>query len=152
MCLIGGLRPDEAKRLTWQQVNLADKEIRLESTQTKTKKPRVVTIHPTLAQWLKRYQGKTFFPVNWRKEFDAVKEAAGFTGEKNPDGTDAGIPFPHDVMRHTAVSYFFRDCGSYGLAAEQFGNSEAIIKKHYQGRVSSADAKEFYSIKPTVKK
>ena len=152
VCLIGGLRPDEAKRLTWQQVNLADKEIRLESTQTKTKKPRVVTIHPTLAQWLKRYQGKTFFPVNWRKEFDAVKEAAGFTGEKNPDGTDAGIPFPHDVMRHTAVSYFFRDCGSYGLAAEQFGNSEAIIKKHYQGRVSSADAKEFYSIKPTVKK
>ena len=148
VCLIAGLRPDEAKRLAWSQVNLADKEIRLESNQTKTKTARVVAIHPALAEWLEPHQGKPFFPVNWRKEFDAVKAAAGFTGRKNPDGADTGKPFPHDVMRHTAISHFFRDCGSYGLTAEQFGNSEAIIKKHYQGRVSSADTKNFYSIKP----
>jgi integrase len=151
VCLIAGLRPDEAKRLAWPQVNLSDKEIRLESNQTKTKTARVVAIHPTLARWLKPHQGRPFYPVNWRKEFDAVKAAAGFTGRKNPDGTDTGKPFPHDVMRHTAISHFFRDCGSYGLTAEQFGNSEAIIKKHYQGRVSSADTKKFYSIKPQSK-
>lgn len=148
VCLFAGLRPDEAKRLTWQQVNLADKEIRLESSQTKTKTPRVVTIHPTLAKWLKGRKDKGFFPPNWRKEFDAVKEIAGFTGRKAPDAPDSAKPFPHDVMRHTAVSHFFRDCGSYGLTAEQFGNSEAIIKKHYQGRVSSADTKKFYALRP----
>jgi hypothetical protein len=54
-------------------------------------------------------------------------------------------------MRHTAISHFFRDCGSYGRAAEQFGNSEAIIKKHYQGRVSSADTKKFYGIRPKTR-
>jgi len=154
VCLFAGLRPDEAKRLTWQQVNLTDKEIRLESNQTKTKTPRVVTIHPTLEAWLTPHKGKSFFPANWRKEFDAVKAAAGFVGRKDPDAPkdEAGRPFPHDVMRHTAISHFFRDCGSYGLTAEQFGNSEAIIKKHYQGRVGSEDTKQFYAIQPKAKK
>jgi hypothetical protein len=36
----------------------------------------------------------------------------------------------------------------YGKAAEQFGNSEAIIKKHYQSRVSSDDTKKFYALMP----
>lgn len=152
VCLFAGLRPDEAKRLTWQQVNLTDKEIRLESYQTKTKAARVVAIHPTLAKWLTAHKDKSFFPVNWRKEFDAVKAAAGFTGRKNPEAKEDGKAFPHDVMRHTAISHFFRDCGSYGLTAEQFGNSEAIIKKHYQGRVSSTDTKKFYAIQPKTDK
>ena len=52
-------------------------------------------------------------------------------------------------MRHTAISFYFRNCGSYGQTAEQFGNSEAIIKAHYQGRVSTADAKKFFALKPS---
>jgi len=152
VCLIAGLRPEEAKRLTWQQVNLADKEIRLEANQTKTKAPRVIAIHPALEAWLTAHKDKSFCPANWRREFDAVKEKAGFTGRQVPDtkAQAVGKPFPHDVMRHTAISHFFRDCGSYGLTAEQFGNSEAIIKKHYQGRVSKAETIKFYSIQPMV--
>jgi hypothetical protein len=30
-----------------------------------------------------------------------------------------------------AISHFFRKTGSYGPTAEQFGNSESIIKLHY---------------------
>jgi hypothetical protein len=36
--------------------------------------------------------------------------------------------------------------------AEQFGNSESIIKKHYPGRVSRADTKKFYALRPTPAK
>src|SRR5205814_9872177 len=39
VCLFGGLRPFEAQRLTWKQINMADKEIRLEANQTKTGRP-----------------------------------------------------------------------------------------------------------------
>jgi len=61
----------------------------------------------------------------------------------------AGIAqWPSDVARHTAISHFFRMTGSYGLTAEQFGNSESIIKLHYQGRVTSEDTKRFYMLKP----
>jgi hypothetical protein len=51
-------------------------------------------------------------------------------------------------MRHTAISHYFRWTGSYGFSAEQFDNSETIIKSHYQGRVSSAGTKGFYRLFP----
>jgi hypothetical protein len=52
-------------------------------------------------------------------------------------------------MRHTAISCYFRQTGSFGLTAEYFGNSEAIIKAHYKGRVTSEDAQAFYALAPT---
>jgi hypothetical protein len=59
-----------------------------------------------------------------------------------------GVNWVPDIFRHTAISHYFRKTGSYGQTAEQFGNSEAIIKRHYQGRVSSEDTKIFYAIAP----
>ena len=68
---------------------------------------------------------------------------AGFGSAK------AGLqPWTKDAMRHTAISHFFRKTGSYGLAAERFGNSEGVIKRHYQGRVSSDDTRKFYALLP----
>jgi integrase len=162
VCLFGGLRPYEARRLTWTAVNLADGEIRIESHQTKTKRPRVVAICPTLNRWLKAYKGKPFFPSNWRRDLDAVKEAAGLVRRESPEGTRKGhfwkrvvavdgVIWVPDIFRHTAISHYFRKTGSYGQTAEQFGNSEAIIKRHYQSRVSSEDTRKFYALKPTKK-
>lgn len=159
LCLFAGLRPNsEAKRLTWQQINLADKELRVEGTQTKTTgRSRVFDLAPTLrgqgkphpgpdtiVRWLKAYEGKTLFPINWRRDFAAVKAVIGYGSHRR--GLRA---WPIDIMRHTAISHYIRLTGSYGQAAEQFGNSEAVIKKNYQGRVSSADTRKFYAILPT---
>lgn len=140
LCLFGKLRPYEAMRLKPEQINLADNEIRLEKSQTKTKRPRVVTIDPTLKAWLKAYPGEVF-PSNWRRDFDKVKEIAGFTE-----------PWIEDILRHTGISHFFRKCGSYGVTAEESGNSEAIIKQHYQSRVTSEETKQFYAIMPARKR
>src|SRR5262249_12839195 len=109
--MFGGLRPSEISRLTWDGVNLAAKEIRLEGIQTKTGKPRVVAICDTLLAWLRRYKGKPFFSHNWRRDFDAVKASIGY-------GRDLK-PWPVDVLRHTAISHYFRETGSYGLTSEQ---------------------------------
>lgn len=145
VCLFGGLRPFEAQRLTWKQVNLKDGELRLEANQTKTGMPRVIAICPTLKAWLKSCEGKEFFPTNWRRDFDEVKEAAGFRARSDDPKLKTWVD---DVLRHTAISHYFRKTGSYGQTAEQFGNSEAIIKKHYQGRVSSSETVKFYRLKP----
>lgn len=148
VCLFGGLRPFEARRLTWQAVNLKDREIRLEANQTKTGTARVVAICDTLHAWLKAHKDKAFYPANWRRKFDGVKLKAGYG---TPDEEKPKLKsWPSDVMRHTAISHYFRKTGSYGQTAEQFGNSEAIIKAHYQGRVSSADAKKFYALRPKL--
>ena len=64
--------------------------------------------------------------------------------KENPDLK----PWVPNVLRHTAISHYFRAAGSYGRTAEQFGNSEGIIKKHYQSRVSSKETKRFYALRP----
>ena len=87
-----------------------------------------------------RHKDETIFPPNWLKDFRAVRKAAGV--ERRPS----------DVVRHTAISHFFRKTGSYGLTAEQFGNSESIIKLDYQGRVTSEDTKRFYRLMPPKKR
>ena len=137
LLLFAGLRPNEALRLSWEQINLADKEIRLEGHQTKTGRQRVVTICPTLASWLKAYSDEPLLPEQWGMKFKEAKAEAKL------------LPWVPDIARHTAVSHYFRKTGSYGQTAEQFGNSEAIIKQHYQGRVSSEDTKKFYALRPT---
>lgn len=147
LCLFGGLRPFEAARLTWEQVNLVDGEIRLKGTQTKTGKGRIVAIDRTLKAWLGRYRkaGEIHRP-SYEPELKALRASIGY-GPKTAENPDLK-PWVPDVLRHTAISHYFRHTGSYGRTAEQFGNSEGIIKKHYQGRVSSADTKRFYALRP----
>jgi integrase len=137
-CLFGGLRPYEAQRLHWEQVNLSDLEIRIEAHQSKVKRPRVVSICPTLAAWLKACKDIPFCQPNHTRRFIAVKALAFGKGQ----------PLAKDILRHTGISHYFRKTGSYGQAAEQFGNSEQIIKLHYQGRVTTEDTAKFYALRP----
>ena len=55
---------------------------------------------------------------------------------------------PHDGLRHTAISAFISLGHDYSEAADQFGNSEPIIKAHYLRRMSREEAEEFYGIYP----
>jgi integrase len=137
LCLFAGLRPDsEAERISWAQINLDDRQITIEPQMTKTGIPRTIAIDDTLLAWLKAYEGIPIYPPGWRKNFDAVKKAAGIH------------QWIVDGMRHTAHSHYFRRCGSYGLTAEFFGNSEQIVRKNYVNRVSTAEMERFYALRP----
>ena len=135
-CLFAGLRPSETNRLTWDKVNLDDKEIRLSPTDTKTGRARIIPLGPTLAAWLRAYEGTPFCHADHRRDLIAIKLAAGLSN------------LQPDILRHTSISHYFRLTGSYGKTAEFHGNSEGIIKAHYQGRVSTEDTKAFYALLP----
>ena len=150
LCLFGGLRPFESARLTWDQVNLTDSEIRLKGTQTKTGKGRIVVIDKTLKAWLSRYRkAGEIYRSTYEADLRQIRASIGY-GTKTEEQPDLK-PWVPDVLRHTAISHYFRLTGSYGRTAEQFGNSEGIIKKHYQGRVTSAETKMFYALRPKAK-
>jgi integrase len=148
VCLFGGLRPTEAQRLKWDKVNLKDGKIRVEAQSSKRKEARVITIGKTLSAWLKRYEDKPFAPANLRRDLEVIKRAAGYTGRGSRNAENKLKPWPADVLRHTGVSHFFQQCGEYGRTAQWAGNSEEIIRKHYDACVSSADTKAFYAIMP----
>ncbi len=150
LCLFGGLRPFETARLTWDQVNLTDGEIRLKGTQAKTGKGRIVVICKTLKTWLNRYhKAGEIYRSTYDADLKKLRASIGY-GSKSEEQPELK-PWVPDVLRHTAISHYFRATGSYGRTAEQFGNSESIIKKHYQGRVTSEETKRFYALRPQPK-
>ena len=91
-----GLRRSELERLDWSTVRLSKKEVEVEFGKTGAAH-RFVPIHDNLGAWLApfvRADGPVC-PPNWRKRFDAAREAAGLGGEAWPD----------NALRHGFASY-----------------------------------------------
>ncbi|MGA3268089.1 MAG: tyrosine-type recombinase/integrase [Verrucomicrobiota bacterium] len=135
--LFAGLRPWEVRRLAWDNINLEDGEIRINGSTSKTGRSRIVPISPALAAWLKAYKGKPVFKTTFVAKLRDARAAAGIKS------------WCKDIMRHTAISFACRQHDSFIDVANNFGNSESIIRRHYQSRVSSADAKRFFALRPT---
>jgi hypothetical protein len=88
--------------------------------------------------------------VNWRRDFDAVKAAAGW-GAKSKEQPELK-PWTQDIMRHTAISNHLAHYQHEGKTATWAGNSPDIIQRHYKGLVKQSEAVEFWSIAPVAKK
>ena len=74
-----GVRVGEARQITWPQVDLNRKEIRLPGSQTKSGMPRVAPLNQELVGMLKKLSqtdGTVFDTTNLRKEWDKATKAA----------------------------------------------------------------------------
>ena len=136
--LFGGLRQAEAARFTDEWVK--DGVITVPALATKTGRGRSFPVDPVLAAWL-RVAGAG--PVR-----NSGSNSRAWAELKTKAELKAWIA---DGLRHTSVSYFFRRSGSYGLTAERHGNSESIIKRFYQGRVSIAESEKFWNLYPDAR-
>lgn len=136
--LFGGLRPTEALRFRDDQ--LVGGHLRIEARQTKTGRGRTIVAHPVLVAWLKvAGKGAVSDPQKSKLLWQRLKGLARL-GRWIPDG-----------LRHTAISHHFRQGGSYGLTAEWAGNSEAVIRAHYQARTTPEDSARFWALFPDRK-
>ncbi len=130
----------------------------------KGKENTPTTLTANLLDWLKPHAtAKTpFRGANWRKDFDAVKLAAGFG---NPDLKPAGEetdeakqqrkalkPWTPDILRHTGISNHLACFQHEGKTAAWAGNSPDIIQRHYKGLVKQPDAKVFWKLTPETDK
>jgi len=139
LCLFAGIRPclesGEIFRLKPEHVRLEDGVIAIDGAVSKVGEPRKVTIQPNLAAWLRAYPLKQFpivFPNPQRYRARFAKKFA----------------LSNDIMRHTFLSMFISRFRSFGEAALQAGNSEAIIRKHYLDLKDASEAERFFSILP----
>lgn len=145
LCAFAGLRPTEAESVDWENINLADGQMVLPAAITKTGKRRVVQISDQLGAWLRAHQDKPFRPSGMRQIFEAVREKAGYSGRVEREGLKKWVP---DVLRHSYISALLRKSKSYIEVAQQCGNSEKIIREHYEARVSTEYADRFFGIGP----
>ncbi len=130
-------------RLTWADVDLGARLIRLRGEQTKTRDMRNVCISDNLAEWLTRYRGEgavVASAVRYRTLREKAMQGAGLAA------------WPVDVARHTFATLHYHLHDDAARTAAQLGHfgSSATFVRHYKGcPVTADDAQRYFSIAPT---
>lgn len=149
--LFAGLRPAEIGRLRWNKIDLNGKLIAGNGLTAKRRRRRLVEISDNLLLWLLPAVGRSLVPKNFRRDFDAIRRQAGFKGSLSKNAEDENrLPWPFDVLRHSAISHHFADTDNEGKTAKWAGQSPDVMHSHYKGLVSKADSKIFWSWTPTT--
>ena len=138
-----GIRPckqyGEITKLSPDHVNLDLGIVTVSPGTSKVKELRKFKMTPNLEAWLRAYPLEKF-PITCGspKRFKELRVEVG-----------ARFDLSHDVLRHTAITYWVAKNKSLYEAADQFGNSEAIIRKHYKdNNRTEAEDEEFFEIFP----
>ncbi len=130
--IFAGVRPDEIMRLEWGDIN--ENGIYIRGQNAKTRQRRIVSISGNLKAWLSL--GGALPPKNKRKRLEAIREAAG-------------VPWGHDIMRHTFASYHLAYHGSPDRTAHELGHRNTqMLYRHYRQLVTREEAEVFWAIDP----
>ena len=135
-----GLRSAEIKRLTWDDIRLADRHIVIGKDKAKTASRRIVPIWDNCAAWLAPYASQSG-PV-WYGSYSQ------FYGQQKRLAKEAGISWKRNGLRHSYASYRFAKIMDAGRVAGELGNSAAIVHRHYRELVSLKAGEEWFGIKP----
>jgi integrase len=134
-----GLRTAEIGRLSWTSVNLDRRIIELRAGQAKTASRRIVPISDNLASWLDQLPREGMIVP----DEDRFRQATAFAKKLE-------LSWPHNVLRHSYISYRLAHIQNANQVALEAGNSPTIIFKHYRELVSLESAEQWFAIKPPV--
>lgn len=145
--LFAGVRPDylngELSRLTWSDIRLARRIIRLDGAITKTGNSRTVEISNNLAAWLEPHAqatGKIIeSPGRFRKLWECARQDAGLY-----EG------WPHDGTRNSFVTYHVARHGDEYKTCAQSGHDVTTLRRHYKDLADTEDAKAYFGITPAT--
>lgn len=134
-----GIRPTEITRLSWDKVHFEEKVIRVGSSQSKTKLPRLVKINETAFAWLKKFKGKSgkIIPDSFRAKFDQNRKDTGLFSA-----------WSSDVLRHTCATYHATLHEEYEKTAYLLGHDVATLKRYYFQPVLKTVADKFWKLRP----
>ena len=140
LALLAGLRPEEADKIEWGDIDIERGTVRVDAEDTKVRCRRIVHPLPSAVAWLKSAQAlgaRLPLPKSTRRRFQRRLRDRLWLAE-----------WPHDVLRHTAASMWLAQIGDAGKVANELGNSERILKRHYRELVSREDAAKFWAMAP----
>lgn len=137
LVLFGGLRPDEARRLSWDDIR--DEIVDLQAAKAKTRRRRIVPVSPQLAAWLEagRAVGAPLPPVNWDRDWRRARQRAGISDR-----------YEHNALRHSFASYHYARYRRASETAAIMGHSETMLFRHYREVVRESAAEVFFGLLP----
>lgn len=135
-----GLRTAEAERLEWSDLDLAGGFITVAAGKAKTRSRRLVTILPSLKQWLlpyARHSGQV-----WNGSNRELKRARAAMPKAS------GVKWKHNALRHSFISYRLAEVQDAAKVSLEAGNSPAMIFACYRELVKPADAQRWLAVAP----
>ena len=153
VALFTGLRKSELERL--EPKNITADGITLPIDSTKTGRRRFIEMPAPLAAWQKAYPvAETVLPSNWFRKEKAVRREAGWRVWCDlfdpPQGDSDDPDWPDNGLRHTHASVMLALGKPLEKLTFEFGHSggAAVLKSHYFGAMSKAEAIKIWSIGP----
>lgn len=138
LCLLCGLRPSEADRLTWTEINLDRAELTVLGRK-RGSRPRIVPLQPAALAWLIRVQQAS---PDRPGKFLRKTIAHGLRETSQPFAWHA------DILRHTYASMRAAVKVPIHELAAEMGNSPRVIYAHYRAAISPGEAEKFWALRP----
>ncbi len=147
-----GLRDAEIGRLTWDRIDFASGYIKLDAAIAKTSSRRLVPIADNLRAWLTPYAQKSgavrgaetvAYPL-----YGKARAVAAATLTEGGETAPNLRVWPHNALRHSAVSYRMALITNAAQVAEECGHSVQVMKTHYRELVTKAEAEAWFSVTP----
>ena len=118
-------------------IDLERRFITIRAGQAKTASRRIVPISDNLRQWLLPHVGKGL----------VVPSAETYRKVTNLSRR-LGIEWPHNVLRHSFISYRIAKIKNANEVALEAGNSPDIIFRHYRELATEEQAAAWFAIMP----
>jgi integrase len=144
MLLFAGIRPNEASKLTWENVDFEHNEIVIPASVSKVKKERFVYAEKhglqNLFVWLQNFKATGMplvpdgFNPDTNTDWKAFKAFLGFFGQ--------------DFARHTFCTFHFAKLQSYESLKAICGTGDLYLRGNYQKAISSKTVESFWAITP----
>lgn len=136
LTLFAGIRPAEAQRLDWKDVDIARSEVFISDAVSKTHDERYVPLEPNALAWIAPYADRCGPIYYSRMKFEKIRE-------------ETGVRWGHDCARHSYGSYHLAAFDNAGRTAENMGHKGlGMLFKHYRRAVRKEDAESFWRVMP----
>ncbi len=151
-----GLRPGEAKGLTWNQINFDEKFIRVMPETSKVRAARIVDMNDTLQAWLAPYrQSSGIIGISTQNQFDFYMKKKEITINNTVHQgviPAAAVKWIQDGPRKTFATMHIAAFGDAGKTATILGhvNGEDVLYKHYRGLATAKEAAAYWQIRPVA--
>lgn len=137
-----GLRRNEIHGQTWEDVNLAQKFVRVTKAKRGTPARRLVPLSDAAVEWLMLCPGEHKGAIGPALAVDKFRKAA----------RDAKPAFelPENAFRHSFISCRVVATGSVAESALEAGNSPQIVHRHYRELVTKAEGVAWFNVRPAA--
>jgi integrase len=132
-----GLRAAEITRIEWSAIDLERRFITIRAGQAKTASRRIVPVSANLRAWLLPHVGEGI-----------VVPSAETYRKVTCLARRLGIRWPHNVLRHSFISYRIAKVKNANEVALEAGNSPTVIFKNYRELATEEQADAWFAIRP----